>query len=108
VRVIGFFLGWSVETFIVLLVVEAFFLGLGYAIFWLRSGLVGGGGISGCLPLLKDAAVLSIASLSVMAYMKIDQVMLGVMQGKEIVGIYSVAVTLSEGWNFSGRLSFRF
>ncbi len=50
--------------------------------------------------LLKDSWPLIISGVSIIAYMKIDQVMLGEMLGNEAVGIYNVAVVLSEVWYF--------
>jgi O-antigen/teichoic acid export membrane protein len=39
-----------------------------------------------------------LSSLAVMAYMRIDQIMLGEMLGHEAVGVFSVGVRLSEVW----------
>lgn len=50
--------------------------------------------------LLKDSWPLALSSISIMLYMKIDQVMLGEMLGNEAVGIYSAAVRVSELWYF--------
>jgi polysaccharide transporter, PST family len=50
--------------------------------------------------LLADGWPMLIASLSVVVYMKIDQVMLTAMSGNRENGIYAVAVTLSEVWYF--------
>lgn len=50
--------------------------------------------------LLRSCWPLAIASLSVMLYMRIDQVMLGQMLGDKAVGIFSAAVRLSESWYF--------
>jgi polysaccharide transporter, PST family len=43
---------------------------------------------------------MAVAGLSVMLYMRIDQVMLGQMLGERDVGIFSAAVSLSESWYF--------
>lgn len=48
--------------------------------------------------LLTDSWPLLLSSIAVMVYMKIDQIMLGQMLGDEAVGIYSVAVRISEVW----------
>jgi PST family polysaccharide transporter len=48
--------------------------------------------------LLRDSWPLVLASVVVMLYMRIDQVMLGAMLGNEAVGIYSAAVRVSELW----------
>lgn len=50
--------------------------------------------------LLKDSWPLILSGLSIMVYMRIDQVMLGQMLGDESVGIYSAAVRISEVWYF--------
>ena len=50
--------------------------------------------------LLKDSWPLILAGLAVMVYMRIDQIMLGQMLDDEAVGIYTVAVRVSELWYF--------
>jgi len=50
--------------------------------------------------LLKDSWPLLFSGIVIMVYMRIDQVMLGEMAGSEEVGIYSVAVRLTEVWIF--------
>lgn len=50
--------------------------------------------------LLKASWPLALSGIAVIVYMKIDQLMLGYMIGNEAVGIYSVAVRLSEIWYF--------
>jgi len=54
--------------------------------------------------IMNESAPLIIAGLAVIVYMRIDQVMLGQMlpksEGEAAVGIYSVAVKLSELWYF--------
>jgi PST family polysaccharide transporter len=50
--------------------------------------------------LVRSAWPLAISSLSVILYMRIDQVMLGQMLGNEAVGIFSAAVRISESWYF--------
>jgi O-antigen/teichoic acid export membrane protein len=50
--------------------------------------------------LVKDSWPVAISSIAIMVYMKIDHVMLGQMIGDEAVGIYSVAVRISELWYF--------
>lgn len=48
--------------------------------------------------LLIQSWPLLISSISIVLYMKIDQIMLGQIVGDQSVGIYSVAVRLSEVW----------
>lgn len=50
--------------------------------------------------MLLDSWPLVFSGLSVVVYMKIDQIMLGQMVGPSSVGVYAAAVTLSEGWAF--------
>jgi O-antigen/teichoic acid export membrane protein len=50
--------------------------------------------------LLKVSWPLMLSGMVIMVYLRIDQVMLGEMAGNEEVGIYSVAVRLSEVWYF--------
>ncbi len=55
-------------------------------------------GIERSLSMLKESWPLIISSASVMLYMKLDQLMLGSMIGDREVGVYSVAVRISEVW----------
>jgi PST family polysaccharide transporter len=50
--------------------------------------------------LLTEGWPLILSSISVMCYMRMDQVMLASMAGDEAVGIYSAAVRVSEIWYF--------
>jgi O-antigen/teichoic acid export membrane protein len=50
--------------------------------------------------LLRDSWPLILSGLAIMVYMRIDQVMIKMMLNNEAVGIYSVAVNLSEAWYF--------
>jgi PST family polysaccharide transporter len=50
--------------------------------------------------LLSEAWPLLISSVAVMAYVKVDQLMLGEMAGSEAVGVYAAATRLSEAWYF--------
>ncbi|MEC4852575.1 MAG: flippase, partial [Jaaginema sp. PMC 1079.18] len=50
--------------------------------------------------LLKDSWPLILSGIVIIIYMRIDQIMLGQMKGAEAVGIYSVAVKISELWYF--------
>ncbi len=56
--------------------------------------------ISVAKTLLKDSWPLILGSLFVMIFMRIDQIMIKEMLGAKEVGIYSVAVRLSEIWYF--------
>lgn len=50
--------------------------------------------------MMHDSWPLIFSGLSVVIYVKIDQIMLGQMVGPAAVGVYAAAVTLSEGWAF--------
>lgn len=50
--------------------------------------------------LLKNSWPLMLSSLSVILYMKIDQIMLGDMLSNDSVGVYTAATKLSELWYF--------
>jgi PST family polysaccharide transporter len=50
--------------------------------------------------LLRASWPLAISALSVILYMRIDQVMLGEMLGDRAVGVFSAAVRISESWFF--------
>jgi O-antigen/teichoic acid export membrane protein len=50
--------------------------------------------------LLRDSWPLLFSAILVMVYLRIDQIMLGSMAGSEALGIYSVAVRISEAWYF--------
>lgn len=50
--------------------------------------------------LFNDSWPLMLSGLTIMIYMRIDQIMLGQMLGDEAVGIYSAAVRISEMWYF--------
>jgi len=50
--------------------------------------------------LLADSWPLILSGIAIMVYMKIDQIMLGIMIGDEAVGIYTAAVRISEVWYF--------
>jgi PST family polysaccharide transporter len=50
--------------------------------------------------LLKDSWPFILSAISVMIYMRTDQIMLGQMVGDDAVGIYSAATRMSEVWYF--------
>jgi polysaccharide transporter, PST family len=51
-----------------------------------------------CRSLLSDSWPMILSGLSIAVYMKIDQVMLGMMGGAHVVGLYAAATKLSEIW----------
>lgn len=50
--------------------------------------------------LLKDSWPLILSAISIIIYMRIDQIMLGQMVGDRAVGVYSAATRVSELWYF--------
>ncbi len=50
--------------------------------------------------LLKDSWTLTLSSIVIMLYMRIDQIMIGQLIGDQAVGIYSAAIKISEMWYF--------
>ncbi|OWY69505.1 O-unit flippase [cyanobacterium TDX16] len=52
------------------------------------------------IALLKESWALMLSGLSIMIYMRIDQIMLGQTSGDRAVGLYSAATRISELWYF--------
>lgn len=50
--------------------------------------------------LLRDAWPLILSSMMIILYMRVDQVMLGIISGDKAVGFYSAAIRFSEVWYF--------
>ncbi|MBJ7900978.1 MAG: oligosaccharide flippase family protein [Cyanobacteria bacterium RI_101] len=50
--------------------------------------------------LLRDAWPLILSSMMIILYMRVDQVMLGIIAGPKAVGLYSAAIRFSEIWYF--------
>ncbi|MFM6025634.1 MAG: oligosaccharide flippase family protein, partial [Dolichospermum sp.] len=50
--------------------------------------------------LLKESWPLILSGVTIMIYMRIDQIMLGQMVGDKAVGLYSAATRISEVWYF--------
>jgi PST family polysaccharide transporter len=50
--------------------------------------------------LLSESWPMMISGLSIMIYMRIDQIMLAFMEGSRMVGLYAAAVRISEIWYF--------
>ncbi|MDH6099437.1 flippase [Anabaenopsis sp. FSS-46] len=65
----------------------------GYSILWRWS-------LSLAKTLLTESWPLILSGLTIMIYMRIDQIMLGQMVGDEAVGLYSAATRISEVWYF--------
>jgi PST family polysaccharide transporter len=65
----------------------------GYSILWRWS-------LSLAKTLLTESWPLILSGLTIMIYVRIDQIMLGQMVGDEAVGLYSAATRISEVWYF--------
>jgi O-antigen/teichoic acid export membrane protein len=96
-------LGASLIWFVAVTAVEAAIIAIGFMIAYLRKK----GHIDRWVfdmtvarQLFRDAWPLILSAISVMIYMRIDQLMIGNMLGYDALGQYSVAVTLSEMWYF--------
>lgn len=50
--------------------------------------------------IMRDSWPFALSSIAIMAYMRIDQIMVGMLIGDEAVGIYSAAIQLSEAFYF--------
>ena len=79
--------------------------GLGYIFLYAQKGQNGGFKLSAInwgygWQLLRQSFWLILSGIAAVLYLKIDQVMLGDMVDKNEVGIYAVAVKLSEVWYF--------
>lgn len=97
------FLGAPLMAFIWALFIEGGFLSVGlFAVYELRGGKIKSWRISlnRARDLLSNSWQLILASVAILAYMRIDQIMLGQMAGDDSVGIYSAAVKISEAWYF--------
>lgn len=92
-------LGW----FVLVSLVDQATLAASYFMVWRRRGgesFFGFFDPATAKQLLRDSWPLIFSGLVVMIYMRIDQIMIKEMMGDEEVGIYSVAVRLSEVWYF--------
>lgn len=102
-RIIFLWLQMDLMAFVWLLAVEAMLTALAFAWVFARYGdakLRFHSAISDAIRLSRQALPLLLASLGVMLYMRIDQVMLGVMRDEATVGYYAAAVRISEIWYF--------
>ena len=93
----------DLEVFVYLLASEFVVTGLGYIalyqylsgrLFFLQSSL------NECSVLLKDSRWLFFSGIAAVLYLKIDQVMLGVLVDDRAVGMYALAAKFSEVWYF--------
>ena len=95
--------GAPLMTFVWAVFIESSIVGFFLVVVYLRVG----GRISTwrfsfarILRLFNDSWPLILSGVTVMIYMRIDQVMLGQMLGDESVGVYTAALRISEVWYF--------
>jgi PST family polysaccharide transporter len=103
IKVVFIIGSFPLHAFVIVAVVEAIFVAV---LMLIMLGLHGPKlkqfrfSITRSRELLADSWPLLLASMAIMVYMKIDQIMLGQMLGDDAVGIYSSAVRISEVWYF--------
>ncbi|RMD74844.1 MAG: flippase [Lentisphaerae bacterium] len=102
-KVAGIFFQAPLVVFAVILLFEKVFEAIGLILTGRRNGT--GGFWHRFAPgrarqMLADSWPFIFSGLVIVIYMRIDQIMLGRMVGEGEVGIYSVAVSLAEGWYF--------
>lgn len=93
----------SLILLVAIFAVEQVVLGLGFI--WIYVAKAGYFNVKAFdylygLSIVKQSFWLVLSGIAAVVYLKIDQVMLGQMVGREAVGIYSIAVRLSEVWYF--------
>ena len=93
----------DLSIFVYIIVAEVLVLGIGYLA--LYQYLTGGlrrlkVSFSESRGLLADSRWLFVSGLAAVLYLKIDQVMLGILIDQRAVGIYAVAAKFSEVWYF--------
>ena len=93
----------SFEQICYLILAEGFVLAM--CLLWLQFFKTAGVGPLAVAPhlardIVRRASPLLVGAVAGFVYMKIDQIMLGYLADANAVGIYSAAVTLSEGWFF--------
>jgi len=102
-QVVFILAGLPLPAFLVLILIQAALTAVGLLVCFKIAGpgpLSWRPRLSIAGAMLRDAWPLIIAGVSVSVYMRIDQVMIGVMIDDAAVGIYSAAVKISELWYF--------
>ncbi|MGK6350749.1 flippase [Parapedobacter sp. DT-150] len=92
-----------IEWFVWSLLLDAVFLAAGYLYRYQRTGYsVFQWKFEGAVAkhLLRYSWPLAFSSISIILYMKIDQLMLDAYLGEAVFGVYDTVVKLSEGWYF--------
>lgn len=103
IKLIGVFLGLSLNFFIVTLVLDVLWLQIGYLYFYRKQGeniFQWRFSPKIAKQLLLAGWPLALSSIFVSLYMKMDQIMIDALLGAEKLGVYSTVVTYSESWYF--------
>ena len=102
-RLLAVWFDAGLPVFIYLLAIEFVVQGLLYLVVYHRLG----GGVQTlrisaeeCRTLLRQSRWLLLSGIAAILYLKVDQIMLGVMLDDRAVGIYAAAARLSEVWYF--------
>lgn len=84
--------------------IELFFMTIGLIVLFYKNGGQVDTKISKdrSINLLKESSPLIISGALALLYMKVDQIMLGVLYSTKEVGLYTAATRLSEAWFFIG------
>lgn len=102
-RLAAVWMAANISIFVYLLAAEFIVLGCGYlAVFEYMSGATKRLKFSllECQNLLMDGRWLFFSGLAAVLYLKVDQIMLGLLVDRQAVGIYAVAAKFSEVWFF--------
>src|SRR5699024_3662620 len=103
IKLVGVFLGASLNFFIFTLVLDVLWLQIGYLYFYRKQGeSIFQWRFSPKIAkqLLLAGWPLALSSIFVSLYMKMDQIMIDALLGAEKLGVYSTVVTYSESWYF--------
>lgn len=102
-KVLTVLLGGAFWVLVLVFAIEFAVLGLGYIVLYLSRGgalAIKALDFSYGFGLVRQSFWLILSTMASVVYLKVDQIMLAKMQGDVAVGIYAVAVRLSEVWFF--------
>ncbi len=88
---------------VIVFAAEQVVLGFGFLLIYIRDSgkfKLSSVDLSYGISIIRQSVWLVFSGIAAIVYLKIDQVMLGEMVGREAVGIYAIAVRLSEVWYF--------
>lgn len=103
IKLLLIWIGAPLLWFAIVFLIDAIILAAGLAYNYLRNGrriFAWKFKLAMAKALLKDSWMLMFASMSIMLYMQMDQIMIKTMLGNEELGFYAVAVKLSAVWYF--------